>query len=88
MVDTTQLIRELSEKATPVIVVRPRRYVAFLLALLSLYAVCAQCWLEGFRPDLMLQLTRPLFVLELLLLAAMLTSAVVASVYAMLPDGA
>ncbi|MDX2113014.1 MAG: NrsF family protein [Alphaproteobacteria bacterium] len=88
MVDTKQLISELSAAASPVAPVRPRRYAAFLIALLSFYAICAQCWLEGFRPDLLLQLARPLFVLELLLLAAMLASAAVASVYAMLPDGA
>lgn len=88
MVDTKQLINQLSAEATAVKVVRPQRYAAFLLALLSLYAMCAQCWLEGFRPDLAMQLTRPLFMVELLLLAAMLASSSVASVYAMLPDGA
>jgi hypothetical protein len=88
MGDTKQLIQELSAKAAPVKIVRPERYAAFLLVLLSVYALCAQCWLEGLRPDLIMQLTRPLFIVELLLLAAMLTSASVASVYAMLPDGA
>ena len=88
MVDTKQLINQLSAEATPVKIVRPERYAAFLLALLSIYAMCAQCWLEGFRPDLAMQLTRPLFMVELLLLAAMLVSASLASVYAMLPDGA
>jgi hypothetical protein len=88
MVDTKQLIQDLSAQATTVKMVRPQRYAALLLALLSVYAMCAQCWLEGFRPDLALQLARPLFVMELLLLTAMLTSASVASAYAMLPDGA
>lgn len=88
MVDTRQLIQELSAQAAPVKVLRPQRYAVLVLALLSLYAICAQCWLEGVRPDLAVQLTRPLFMLELLLLAAMLVSASVASVYAMLPDGA
>jgi hypothetical protein len=88
MGDTNQLIQALSAEATPVRVIRPQRYATFLLALLSLYAVCAQCWLEGFRPDLAMQLTRPLFMVELLLLAAMLVSSSIASVYAMLPDGA
>ena len=87
MVDTKQLIQELSADATPVKRVRPRGYAVFLLAVLSLYALCAQCWFVGFRPDLALQLQRPLFVLELLLLAGMLVSSAVASVYAMLPDG-
>lgn len=88
MVDTKQLIQDLSAEAKPAKMVRPQRYALFLLALLSIYAICAQCLLEGFRPDLATQLTRPLFMLELLLLAAVLTSASVASVYAMLPDGA
>jgi hypothetical protein len=88
MVDTKQLIQNLSADAAPVKLLHPQRYAAFLLALLSIYAICAQCWLEGFRPDLSMQLTRPLFMVELLLLAAMLVSASVASVYAMLPDGA
>lgn len=87
MVDTKQLIQDLSAEAKPVKLLRPQRYAAFLLALLSIYAICAQCWLEGFRPDLSMQLTRPLFMVELLLLAAMLISSSVASVYAMLPDG-
>jgi hypothetical protein len=87
MVDTKQLIQELSAQAAPVKRLQPRRDAAFLLALLSIYAICAQCWLEGFRPDLAIQLSRPLFILELLLLAAMLVSASVASVYVMLPDG-
>lgn len=87
MVDTKQLIQDLSAEAKPVKLVRPQRYAAFLLALLSIYAICAQCWLEGFRPDLTMQLMRPLFLVELLFLAAMLVSSSVASVYAMLPDG-
>lgn len=87
MVDTKQLIQDLSTEAKPVKLIRPQRSAAFLLALLSIYAICAQCWLEGFRPDLAMQLARPLFIVELLLLAAMLVSASVASIYAMLPDG-
>lgn len=88
MVDTKQLIQDLSAEAKPVKLVRPQRYAAILLALLSIYAICAQCWLEGFRSDLAMQLMRPLFLVELLLLAAMLVSSSFASVYAMLPDGA
>lgn len=87
MFDTKQLIQDLSAQAKPVRVLRPKHYAALLLALLLVYAICAQCWLEGFRPDLAIQLTRPLFVLELLVLTAMLVSAALASVYAMLPDG-
>jgi len=88
MVDTKQLIQNLSAEAKPVKLIRPQRYALLLLALLSIYAVCAQCWMVGFRFDLSTQLARPLFMVELLLLVAMLVSASVASVYAMLPDGA
>ena len=87
MVDTKQLIQDISAETKPVKLVRPQRYAVFLLALLSIYAICAQCWLEGFRPDLLMQIARPLFLVELLLLAAMFVSSSVASVYAMLPDG-
>lgn len=87
MVDTKQLIQDLSAEVKPVKLFRPQRYIMLLLALLSIYSICAQCWLEGFRPDLLMQLTRPLFIVELVLLAAMLVSASVAAVYAMLPDG-
>ena len=88
MVDTRQLIQDLSAGATPIKILRPQRYIALLLALFFIYAICGQCWLEGFRPDISMQLTRPLFIAELLLLAAMLTSASIASIYAMLPDSA
>jgi len=88
MVDTQQLIRELSSQASPVKLLRPARYAMLLLVTLSIYAVCAQCWLEGFRPDLAVQLVRPLFIGELFLLMAMLVSATVAAAYAMLPHAA
>ncbi|MBN8543648.1 MAG: DUF1109 domain-containing protein [Alphaproteobacteria bacterium] len=86
MADTKQLIETLSAQATPVRPLRPQRYALILLAALSIYAICAQCWLEGFRPDLAQQLQRPLFVVELLLLAAMLISSVLAALHAMRPD--
>ncbi len=86
MTNTNDLIQALSAQVTPVKRLRPRRYATFLLALLFIYAFCAQCWDEGFRSDLLLQLIRPLFILELLMLLAMLTSASIAAVYAMLPD--
>lgn len=86
MVDTKQLIEQLSAEAKPVKMIRSQRYALMLLVILLTYAVCAQCWLEGFRGDIRLQLTRPLYVLELLLLSAMLASAAVATAFAMLPD--
>lgn len=88
MGDTKQLIEQLSAQVTPVRPLRLQRYAVLLLAAFSLYAVCTHCWLEGFRSDLSLQFQRPLFVTELLLLAAMLVSSVLAALYAMQPDGA
>jgi hypothetical protein len=88
MTNTNDLIQALSAQVTPVKRLRPRRYAIFLLLLLFIYAFCAQCWLDGLRSDLLLQLTRPLFIVELLMLLAMLTSASIAAVYAMLPDRA
>lgn len=88
MTDTQHLIAALSATARPVRPVRPRWYMTLLLLVLSIYAICAQCWLEGFRPDLAIQLQRPLFLAELALLVAMGAGAVVAAAYAMLPDAA
>lgn len=85
--NTDELIANLSAKAAPIKAMKPRRYATFLLCILLVYAVCTQCWLEGFRPDLSAQLMRPLFVIELLLLVSMLISAALATVYAMFPDG-
>lgn len=87
MTDTKELIQQLSAQATPVKGLRLRRYAIMLLAMLGAYAICAQCWLDGLRSDLSLQLTRPLFVAELVLLSAMLICALVAALHAMLPDG-
>lgn len=88
MDDTNRLIATLSAQATAVNPLRPQRYAVFLLCVLGVYAFCAQCWLEGFRPDLAQQLMRPGFVIELFLLAFMLVSSCVAVMYAMVPDGA
>lgn len=85
MIDTKQLIQELSAQATPVKAVRPHVWASRLIAVLLVYAGAAQWWL-GIRPDLATQLERSLFIAELFLLAAMLISAAIASVLAMVPD--
>lgn len=87
MADTKQLIEKLSAEAVAVQPLRLQRYGWWMVGILSVYAICSQCWLEGFRADVSTQLTRPLFLAELLLLAAMLISSAVAAVSAMLPDG-
>lgn len=85
MVDTKQLIEQLSQQAAPVKPVRPARMVALLLAALMVYAIGMQ-WSQGLRVDLAMQLERPLFVVELLLLLCLCLSAMVACVLAMFPD--
>lgn len=86
MNNTADLIASLSAEVTPVKKARTPSYWAVrLLVLLALYAVGCQFFL-GFRPDLELQLTRPLFALETLLLSLLLLSSAVAAVLAMYPD--
>lgn len=86
MTNTIDLIASLSAEAKPVRKARTPSYWAFrLLTLLALYAVGCQFFL-GFRQDLGLQLTRPLFALEILLLSLLLVSSTVAAVLAMYPD--
>lgn len=86
MNNTFDLIARLSKESKPTRKARTPCYWALrLLALLALYAVGCQYFL-GFRPDLGLQLLRPLFALETLLLSFLLLSSVVAAVLAMYPD--
>lgn len=56
-----------------------------VLAVLAIYAVATQLYL-GLRPDLSMQLTRPFFVAEILLLTALAISSAIAAVLAMYPD--
>lgn len=85
MVETEQLIQELSRQAPPVKLVPPRRWALRLLAVLVAYGA-AMLWMIGPRPDLSVQLARPMFVGEIMLLAAALLSAAMASILAMYPD--
>lgn len=85
MVNTEQFIQNLSAQATSVNTVRPATYITRLLCVLLVYGSLAQ-WGLGLRDDLSVQLTRPFFVLELLLLSILLVSSAIASVLAMYPD--
>ncbi len=86
MSNTADLIASLSAEAKPTKNLRAPAYWAWrLLAVLAVYGVGCQIFL-GLRPDLVAQLTRPLFALETLLLALLLMSSAVAAVLAMYPD--
>lgn len=86
MNNTADLIASLSAevKASPKIA-RPTVWAVRLLVIYAAYALGAQLYL-GFRPDLMVQLLRPLFALEIVLLWALLISSIIASVLSMYPD--
>lgn len=86
MADTEQLIKELAHAPATAKPVSPQRHIARILSVLGLYALVLQCWLLGLRPDLPLQLTRPLFTAELLLLVVIMVSATAAAAYTMYPD--
>ena len=84
--NTADLIASLSAEAKPAKRARTPSYWAFrLMAFFALYAVGCQFFL-GFRSDLGLQLTRPLFAVEALLLSMLLLSSMVAAVLVIYPD--
>jgi len=85
MVDTKQLIQELSQQAAPVKAAQPRTWATRLIVVLLAYGGM-MLWMMGLRPDLHAQLVRPMFGLEIALLAALLFSSAVASILAMYPD--
>ena len=86
MTNTIDLIASLSAEAKPTKRVgTPAVGLTRLLAVLALYAAGCQIF-QGLRPDLGMQLSRPLFTLEILLLSLVLLSSVFASVLAMYPD--
>ena len=86
MSNTNDLIQHLSGEAQPSKPLRAPGYLSIrLLAVLLMYGASAQIYL-GLRPDLAMQFTRPLFTLEVALLASLLITSAVASVLAMYPD--
>lgn len=85
MVDTQELIQELSRQASPVTASRPYSHSIRLLGILLVYAGLTQ-WGLGVRPDMSVQFTRPAFVIEILLLGILSVSAALACVLVMYPD--
>lgn len=84
--DTNELIAKLSKEGPLKTASRSPAYFGIrLIAVLAAYALGAQFYL-GLRPDIAVQITRLLFTVEILLLAALIFSSTVAAVFAMYPD--
>lgn len=84
--DTKSLIEQLSREAPPERQLRPPSYFAVrLLLVMAAYAVLAQLFL-GVRPQIATPLARPMFVLEIVLLAALACTGAIAAILAMYPD--
>jgi hypothetical protein len=79
-------IDDLIADLTPISVMKPPSwYLARLAAVLLAYAALSVNWL-GIRPDFAVQLARPEFVLELLLLLIIIITSVLAAVHLAYPD--
>lgn len=84
--NTEALIATLSQQATPVAALRsPEYWGRLVVVVLGVYGGTVQYFL-GLRPDLLLQLTRPLFALEIGLLALLTLTSVIAAILSMYPD--
>jgi hypothetical protein len=86
MKKTSDLIVSLSRDAKTTNKCRSPYYWFFrLFVVLAIYAIGCQIFL-GLRPDLLVQFTRLLFVLEILLLILLFFSGIIASILVMYPD--
>lgn len=84
--NTEQLIASLSGEVTQKRALgKPAALGLRMGAVLALYGLAAQ-WLLGFRPDLAVQFTHPLYVLEVLLLVAIMLTSYAAALLTMYPD--
>ena len=80
-------IAELSEEELEVKPLRrPQQMLRLPVLLLIAYALAVGNYLGGFRPDILLQLTRPLYALEVVLLAAITFTSIIAAGISMYPD--
>ena len=86
MTDIDTLITRLSNEALlPKPARSPHYWAVRLLAVLVVYGVGTQLCL-GLRPDLAIQITRPFFIGEIVLLVTLLFTSAIAGVLAMYPD--
>lgn len=87
MTDTSTLIARLSsDAAAPTAVCTPRYWAVRLVAVLAAYGIGLQLFYLGFRPDLATLWSQPLFVAEILLLALVICTSILAGILAMYPD--
>lgn len=86
MTDTNELIATLSAQASPVRPLKPPVALALRLgAVLFVYGLLVAMVLH-LRPDLLLQLQRPLYLTELVLLLGVVFTSLAASVHLVFPD--
>lgn len=86
MISTTNLIKSLSKEAKPAKTLpSPHYWGARLFGVLAVYAILAQVFL-GLRADIAMQLSRPLFALEIILLATLALASFMAAILVMYPD--
>lgn len=83
---TAKMIEELSHQAPLRPMPHPSYWAWRLVAVLVLYGVASAAYL-GFRPDIALQLARPLFAIEIALLAGLAGTSMLAALLTMYPDG-
>lgn len=83
--NTNELIASLSMEAPGKHLGAPGYYALYLGFVLVVYAIGAQIFL-GLRSDLAAQFTRPMFSLEIILLALLTVSSAVAAILSMYPD--
>lgn len=83
--NTNELIANLSAQAPSKTLGTPRYYALRLGAVLAAYATGAQIFL-GLRLDLAVQFTRPMFAIEVVLLALLAVASAGAAILSMYPD--
>lgn len=82
----TNLINKLSSEAKPIRpMLKPGKRIGYLLLSFVLYGLVAQKFL-GLRADLVAQFTRPLFVIEIVLMLSLLVTSTIAAVLNIYPD--
>ncbi len=84
--DTQQLISNLcQDPSSKRMMQTPAWYAVRLIAVLGLYAIAAQVCLH-IRPDIAVQLARPNYTIEIVLLLSLIISSAIAAILSMYPD--
>ena len=82
---TQELIKKLSNEQSKEALKAPKYYTFFLLAIMVIYAIFIQFYL-GLRSDLLAQMLRTTFLLEIFLLVSLSVASAVALVLLIYPD--